>query len=281
MPLAGLAQRHPKSQALRLWLACMAAVIWSGAAVAQAPAPAPAPACTRLVATGNPEYPPFLWREGSDSPRLIGANADLMQLLAKEIGLPIEVRYVGTWARVQEEARQGRVDLIAGAFLTLPRLDYMDYVYPAFQVTRSLVWSRASTEVKHQRWSDLQGKSGLTVINNSFGEAFDRYAKASLKIDTVPSLEQALRMLERGRADYLVYEEAPAQAYIARLGIQGVMHEDVAVSNEGLYLTLSHQSPCNTAAMRARLAKAMYQLERQNAMKKLIEANVQVWRAMK
>lgn len=275
MSHAGLAHRRPQSLALRWWLALMVAAVFSGAAQAQAQA------CTRLIATGNPEYPPFLWREGADSARLIGANADLMQMLAKEIGLPIEVRYVGTWARVQEEARQGRVDLIAGAFFTLPRLEYMDYVYPAFQVTRSLVWSRTSTEMNHQRWSDLQGKSGLTVINNSFGEAFDRYAKASLKISTVPSLEQALRMLERGRADYLVYEEAPAQAYIARLGIQGVTPAEAAISNEGLYLTLSHQSPCNTAAVRARLAKAMYQFERQNVMKKLLETNVQVWRAMK
>jgi polar amino acid transport system substrate-binding protein len=213
--------------------------------------------------------------------RLVGANADLVQLVAKEVGLPIEVRYVGTWARVQEEARLGRVDLIAGAFLTTPRLEYMDYVHPAFHVARSLVWSREPSDLKYQRWADLQGKSGLTVIHNSFGEEFDRYAKASLKIATVPSLEQALRMLERSRADYLVYEEAPAQAYIARLGIQGLAPESVAVSNEGLYLTLSHKSPCNTPELRGRLAKAMYLLQKQNAMKKLIETHVQGWRTAK
>lgn len=238
-------------------------------------------ACTQLVATGNPEYPPYLWRDGSEGTRLVGANADLMQLVAKEIGIPIEVRYVGTWARVQEEARMGRVDLIAGAFFTLPRLDYLDYVHPAFHVTRSLVWSRQNADFNYQRWSDLQGKAGLTVINNSFGEEFDRYARASLKIATVPTLEQALRMVERARADYLVYEEAPAQAYVARLGIQGLEPQGAAVSNEGLYLTLSHKSPCNTSALRGRLAKAMYMLDRQNVMKKLVEANVQAWRATK
>ena len=271
MPVDGL----PRCTRWRLApvLAWVLGTLWAGAVHAEP--------CTKLVATGNPEYPPYLWRQGGDGARLVGANAELMQLLAKEIGLPIEVRYAGTWARVQEEARQGRVDLIAGAFFTVPRLDYMDYVYPAFQVTRSLVWSRADTAVGHRRWSDLQGKSGLTVINNSFGEAFDLYAKASLKMVTVPSLEQALRMLERGRGDYLIYEEAPAQAYIARLGIQGVAPAGTEVSNEGLYLTLSHKSPCNTAAMRARLAKAMYQFERQDVMKKLVETNVQVWRAMK
>lgn len=257
------------------WWRVMVGVGWMAAALA---AHASAQTCTRLLATGNPEYPPYLWREAADSARMLGANAALMELLSKEIGVPIEVRYAGTWARVQEEARQGRVDLIAGAFLTLPRLDYMDYVYPAFRVTRSVVWTRAAHPIDFKRWADLQGKSGLTVIHNSFGEEFDRYAKASLRIDTVPTLEQALRMVERGRADYLVYEEGPAQAYIARLGIDGLAAEPGTISDEGLYLTVSHRSPCNTPEMRARLAKAMYQLDRQNVMKKLVEQSVQAWR---
>ncbi|WP_326542366.1 substrate-binding periplasmic protein [Pseudorhodoferax sp.] len=253
--------------------------LWMALACAFA-APAMA-ACNGLVATGNPEYPPYLWRATPEGNRLVGANAELMQLLSKEIGLPIEVRYVGTWARVQEEARVGRVDLIAGAFFTLPRLDYMDYVYPAFHVTRSVVWMRQSQPFDYQRWQDLQGKSGLSVINNSFGEEFDRYAKEALRISTVASLEQALRMVERGRADYLIYEEGPAQAYIARLNVPGLTAEPTAISNEGLYLTLSHKSACNTPELRARLAKAMYRFERQNVMKKLVEAGVQAWRTQK
>jgi len=189
------------------------------------------------------------------------------------------MRYVGTWARVQEEARQGRVDLLAGAFLTLPRLDYMDYVYPAFHVVRSLVWTREGHAIRYQRWSDLQPLAGVAVIHNSFGEEFDRYAKSALRIDAVPSLAQALRMVEHGRADYLLYEEAPARAYIARLGTQGLVPQSPAISNEGLYVTLSHKSPCNTPELRARLARAMHVLDRQNVMKKLLDDGVQAWRA--
>jgi polar amino acid transport system substrate-binding protein len=91
---------------------------------------AQAPACRGLQASGNPQYPPYLWRNPADADQLIGSNQALMQWLSKEIGLPIEVRYVGPWSRVQEEARSGRIDLIAGAFFTLPRTEYMDYVYP-------------------------------------------------------------------------------------------------------------------------------------------------------
>ncbi|APW38542.1 hypothetical protein RD110_16135 [Rhodoferax koreense] len=236
------------------------------------------PACKQLVATGNPEYPPFLWRDPANETRLIGANASLMQLLSKEIGVPIEVRYAGSWARVQEEARLGRVDLVAGAFFTTDRLDYMDYVYPPLRETSSVVWERQGATQKYQQWADLKGRAGVTVINNSFGEEFDRFARANLKIATVPSLEQALKMLQLGRVDYLIYEEDPANAYIAQLGIGGLVAASPPVSNERLYLTLSHKSSCNTPEMRAALAKALYKFGRQNVMKKLVDAGIQLWR---
>jgi polar amino acid transport system substrate-binding protein len=234
--------------------------------------------CKGLIATGNPEYPPYLWRDPEDETRLIGANADLMQLLAKEIGLPIEMKYVGTWARVQEEAKLGRIDLIAGAFFTVPRLDYMDYFYPAFRETRSVIWTRSNANINYKKWTDLAGKQGVTVINNSFGEEFDRYAKNALKISTVPSLEQALKMLTLSRSDYLIYEEDPGLAYAAKMNITGIKTISPAISNESLHLTFSHKSACNSGELRGRIAKAIYTLSKQNVMSKLIETNIQLWR---
>ena len=50
------------------------------------------------------------------------------------------------------------------------------------------------------------------------------------------------------------------------------------VTNENLYLTISHKSPCNTPEMRGRIAKALYKLEKQNLMNKLVSSNIQLWR---
>ncbi len=83
---------------------------------------AAAGSCERLVATGNPEYPPYLWRDPQDPKRLIGANADLLQRLGKELGVRIDVLYSGSWEKAQEEVTSGRADLLAGAYLTLARL---------------------------------------------------------------------------------------------------------------------------------------------------------------
>ncbi len=238
-------------------------------------------ACKLLIASGNPQYPPYLWQDPADETRLIGANADLLQLLSKELNLPISMRYVGPWARVQEETRAGRVDLIAGAFWTAARTDYMDYFYPPFHDTRSVVWVRQGSKLNYTRWRDLAGLQGVTVINNSFGEAFDSYARTSLKISQVASLEQAIKMLQLARADYLVYEDRPGQAYLARSGSgsgSGVKMLDTAVANESLHLTLSYKSACNSGEMRGRISQALHKLATPKLMAELLTRNIELWR---
>ncbi|MEJ6000977.1 substrate-binding periplasmic protein [Paucibacter soli] len=260
------------------WLSRLA--LAAAAALAQAPVAAQAiENCKVLQASGNPQYPPYLWRDPEDEGRLIGANTELMQWLAKEIAIPIEVRYVGPWGRVQEETRAGRLDLIAGAFFTQPRTEYMDYFHPAFRETRSVIWTRKGAKINYRRWGDLVGKQGVTVINNSFGEEFDRYARETLKITQVASLEQAIQILQRGRADYLVYEDSPGEAFLAKMGIADIQQLSPPVANENLYLTLSHKSACNTPELRGRLARALYKLARDpKLMNGLIDKSIQLWR---
>ncbi len=241
-------------------------------------AAAPERDCKQLVASGNAEYPPYLWRDPLDEGRLIGANADLLQMVAKALGISITVKYVGPWARVQEAAKLGQIDLVAGAFWTLPRAEYMDYFHPPMRETQSIVWVRQDSRIRYQRWSDLAALQGVTVINNSFGEDFDRYAKSHLKISQVASLEQAIQMLQRQHADYMIYEDSPAQAYMAKMAITDLKALTPSVANENLHVTLSHRSPCNTGELRGHIAQALYKLNRQNAMASLMETNIQRWR---
>ncbi len=262
----------------RSWYSIIGLMLCFSLTFSLAPSSEAREVCKTVLATGNPEYPPYLWRDPEDENRLIGANADFMQAVARELGVAIEVRYMGPWGRVQEEARLGRLDLIAGAFFTIPRLDYMDYFYPAFRETRTVIWTPNNSTLNFRKWSDLVGKQGVTVINNSFGEEFDRYAKDSLKISMVPSLEQAIKMLSMGRTDYLIYEEDPGLAYVAKMNISGVKTSAVAVAAENLYVTMSHKSACNTPEFRGRLSKAIYNLNKQGLMNKFIANNIQLWR---
>jgi polar amino acid transport system substrate-binding protein len=234
--------------------------------------------CERLVATGNPEYPPYLWRDPQNPQQLIGANADLLQHLAKELGVTVETLYTGPWSRAQDEVRTGRVDLLAGAFLTPPRLGVMDYVHPAFYFTPSVVWVHRGTEFPYAGWEDLRGRTGDTLVSNSFGHKFDTFAKDNLTLEGVSSLTQAFQKLLLGRTDYVLYERYPGQALAETLGIQDdLLVLDPPISSEGLYLTLSHNSACNDPWLRGMLAQKMTEAIASGLPEALLQRNLQRW----
>lgn len=234
--------------------------------------------CSKLFATGNPEYPPYLWRDPENPKQLIGANAEIFSMISERLGIPIEVVYVGPWSRAQQEVRSGRIDLLAGAFLTMARIQYMDYVYPAFLDTTSVVWTRKEANVDYQRREDLIDQQGITVINNSFGQDFDHFAENNLIISTVPTLKQAFKMLNLGRVDYLLYEKNPALAYIREWGVADQAKVvGPPVSSEGLYLTISHKSSCNNGALRGRLAKITRDLVMDGSTQQALQKGLAMW----
>lgn len=235
--------------------------------------------CERLVATGNPEYPPYLWRDPQNPQKLIGANADLLKHLAQELGLKIDVIHTGPWSRAQDEVRTGRVDLIAGAFMTQPRLGVMDYIHPAFYTTANVVWVHRGTEFPYASWEDLKGRTGDTLVNNSFGQEFDTYAKANLTLEGVSSLTQAFQKLLLGRTDYVLYERYPGQALADSQSIgEDLLVLDPPISSEGLHLTISHNSACNDAWLRGKLAQKMIEALEKGVPQSLLENNLKLWK---
>lgn len=238
--------------------------------------------CKALTATGNPEYPPYLFRDKEDSTKLAGANAEILKLLGEYLGLEINIKHTGPWARAQKLVSKGQIDLIAGAFFTVPRAQYMDYVYPAFLNTESVVWSNKAKPIKYTSNKDLINLHGTTVIHNSFGEEFDKFAKSNLDIKTVSSLKQAFSILQLGRVDYLLYEKLPGRAYASHWGFsdQTVISEK-PISTESLYLTISHLSKCNTGSLRGKITEALHHFSKSGLFEDALNTGMKLWEAQK
>ncbi|MFW1676527.1 substrate-binding periplasmic protein [Pontibacter sp. JAM-7] len=233
--------------------------------------------CETLTATGNSEYPPYLWREGTNN-GLLGANRAIMDEIGKRLGIEIQLVDVGSWARAQETLKTGQIDLLAGAFYTVPRIQYMDYVYPAFLNTTSVVWRKKDNALAYTKQEDLIDKSVTTVINNSFGQAFDEFAKDKLDLQYVTSLEQALKMLIHDRTDFVLYEKNPGLAYADTLSMSDQINAlEPAISSEGLYLTISHRSACNTGTLRGLLAKVVQEMLQDGFMQEALQQSLKDW----
>jgi len=234
-------------------------------------------ACRFFTASGNAEYPPYLWRQPQNPEVLTGAIAAFLQKISKSLDVKIDLQYSGPWGRTQEEVAAGRIDFIAGAFYTDARSERMDYLRPSFQLTRTVVWVNNEKPFEYNRWEDLIGRQGVTVIHNSFGQEFDDFARENLTVHQVGSLEQGLKMLNGQRVDYVLYEENPARAYAARNGYRNIHPLAQEISSEPLYLTLSKKSACNTPAFRARLQQVLEQAEAENWMQTLLQQAQYLW----
>lgn len=257
---------------------CLSATLVLALLGVSTPSLAAGGACERIVVTGNAQYPPVLWVDPDDSKRLVGAAVELLESALEGSGIHVDVLNVGPWARAQEEVRSGRVDMLAGAFLTSDRLAEMDYVYPPYMEVPSVIFVKRGKAFPYSGWDDLRGKRGSSLVNNSFGAAFDTYAADHLEISTVPSIEQSFELLLRDRADYVVYERHQGLALAAQMNILEQLDVlEGSLINEPLHYTVSHNSACNSPALRAALAQGMHRMVRQGEPRRLLEKYREIW----
>lgn len=235
--------------------------------------------CERIVVTGDPKHPPVLWTSSEDPARLTGAAIEVLESALEGSGIKVETLAVKSFAAAQEEVRSGRIDMLAGVFLTPDRLGYMDYVYPAYLEVPNVLFVKRGQSFAYSGWDDLRNKQGSTVRDSSFGRAFDTYAREQLTIKREPSAEQAFRQLLDGRADYVVLQRHQGLALAEQMGIADELDIlDGSVINEQLFLAISHNSACNSPELRGVLAQGMYRLSQQGEPRRLFDKYRDLWR---
>ncbi|WP_397448417.1 hypothetical protein [Pseudomonas sp. NA-150] len=170
--------------------------------------------CERLIVTGSPDTPPYLWRDPQDPGHLIGANADLFKQAVHAIGLKVEVLYAGKRSQAMDEVHAGRMDMLIDAPLSLSELDSVDYVYPAL-IPGELMTRIPSLDAAGQ--SAAPDKSGLFLalsFNSVCNDPWLRgqLAKKMTEFATSGLASDALqRNLERWKAHSSLPASVPNQ----------------------------------------------------------------------
>ncbi len=236
--------------------------------------------CERLVVTGSPDAPPYLWRDPQDPKHLMGASADLLQQVAGELGLKIEVLYAGKRSEALEEVRAGRMDMLVDAPLTLNELESLDYIHPALVQNDYLVWTRKESSLGYLQLADLQGHPGAVSEKARLTQPFQALAKEHLQLKRLPNLTQVFQKLLLGEVDYAL---APRYAGMTMAQSLGMAADLVAfpqpIDKPGLFLALSHNSACNDPWLRGQLAKKMTELPASGLTEALLQRNLERWKA--
>ncbi|WP_246238016.1 substrate-binding periplasmic protein [Pseudomonas akapageensis] len=236
--------------------------------------------CERLVATGNPDTPPYLWRDPQDPKHLIGASADLLAQVAGELGLKIEVLYGGKAGEALEEVRSGRMDLQVGMPLENGQLESLDFIHPALLHNDYLVWTRHDSTLVYNTLADLHGHPGAVSQKSRLTPEFEAVAKGSLNLVPVDNLTQGFQKLLLGQVDYVLAGRYTGAALAQSLGMSNdLVARGLPLDRPGLYLALSHNSACNDPWLRGQLAKKMTELPASGLTEAVLQRNVERWQA--
>lgn len=237
-----------------------------------------AASCEKLVATGAPDQPPYLWRDPAQPSRLVGVAADLADEVGKRLGIKIEVLDSGSASQALADVQSGRVDLLLGSPLKVELLDGMDFVHPPLLQQPSVIWLRQDAGFTYQGWNDLRGRTGARLSGTKADEQFESFARANLTLQSTDTPQQAFAQLQQGKADYVLVERHRGAAAVASLQLaDAVQLVDAPLFSESRYLTLSHSSACNEPKLRGQLARTLTELTESGLSSRLVEFNLQRW----
>ena len=149
--------------------------------------------CERLIVTGSPDAPPYLWRDPQDPKHLMGANADLLKQAAEELGLKVELLYAGKRSQALEEVRSGRMDLLADAPLKTSELESLDYIHPSITQNEIVVWTRHDHAQPFNVLADLRDHPGAVSNKIRFTQPFEALVSEHLRLERTENLTQAFQ----------------------------------------------------------------------------------------
>ena len=236
--------------------------------------------CERLVVTGSPDAPPYLWQDPQNPKHLIGASADLLQQVAGELGIKIEMLYAGKRAQALDEVRSGRMDMLADAPLTLSELETLDYIHPPLLENDYLVWTRKGSTLIYSEAKDLHGHTGAVSEKSRMTREFGTFAEQQLTLIRTPNLTQALQKLLLGEVEYVLAGRYSGMAAAQALGMgNDLLAYPQPVDRPGLFLAVSHNSACNDPWLRGQLAKKMTELPASGLTEAVLQRNIERWKS--
>ncbi|MDE1199046.1 MAG: transporter substrate-binding domain-containing protein [Pseudomonas sp.] len=236
--------------------------------------------CDRLIVTGSPDAPPYLWRDPQDPKHLMGANADLLKEAATQMGVKVEFLFGGKRSQALEEVRTGRMDLLADTPLNSAELESLDFIHPPIAQNEIMVWTRVGHAQPFNALADLRGHPGAISEKTRITSSFDSSIKEHLTLEKQPNLTQAFQKLMLGQVEFVLAGRYAGLALTQTLGMaKDLQAQPLPLDRPGLYLALSFNSACNDPWLRGQLAKKMTELAASGRSSEAVTRNLELWKA--
>ena len=208
--------------------------------------PLPTLACEKLIVSANADNAPISF---DNKGNLTGIGFDLFGRLISGLHTSIEITPPYPWKRVLSNSRYGKVDIIIGVQKTVERMQYLDFVEPAFTRTAHTVFFKKDKKNVIKSKEDLKYFRGGITLGSALDENFTNFMMKDLQLDRVAAVEQNFLKLMAGRVDYFIAPLLPTintiQAeHSSHLKNLAFLSVPVSVTEE--YIAISKKSRCNS-----------------------------------
>jgi polar amino acid transport system substrate-binding protein len=191
-------------------------------------------------ACGHHDYPPWNWKDGD---KIVGVCAEVTETLFAQLGVKVDLSYVGPWKRCQKGLESGKVDINICSFINNQRQAYSTFITSPMGFNENAIFVKKGKEFPYKTWSDLKSKTGAMMLGVSIGKDFDRFAEKNIDIIRVGSNYQAFGLVELERADFTPFGRYSGLALLKSMDQQNNFSVLATPLVKGkLYISMSHKS---------------------------------------
>jgi polar amino acid transport system substrate-binding protein len=172
----------------------------------------------------DPNWMPL---EKNENGKHIGMTKDYMQILEREIGIPIKMIPTKTWLESIKFAKQRKCDIYSLAMPTPERKLYMDFTKPYLEIPLVLV--TRNDEIFYSDVTKIKNKEIGIVKGYAYGEIL-KVKYPSMNLIEVKNLQKGLKEVEQGKLFGLIGTLSTVgyniqKNYIGQLKITGKFEE--------------------------------------------------------
>ncbi|MDD3386325.1 MAG: transporter substrate-binding domain-containing protein [Candidatus Pacebacteria bacterium] len=188
-----------------------------------------------VIMSGHYDWKPVMWQDGTE---IIGVGPDVCQTIFTEIGIKSNSVYIGSWEKVQHNAKIGKVDVIVALYKTEEREEYLYFSDP-YVVDPISVFIKESSDFYPKTKEDLLDKKGIITVGDSYGQEIDdMIASKILDIIEVNTPQEASSLLIENKADYFLYSTYAGKNH----SFEGIKDAGI-IANQYFYIGISKNSP--------------------------------------
>jgi polar amino acid transport system substrate-binding protein len=229
--------------------------------------------CAKIISTGHPQYPAIAFKQGDN---IVGAAPSLVEAIAKDLKIPLESKYMGTWADAQAAAKDGKADMIVGIYYNDDRAQYLDYIQPAFIFDPVVLFVAKDKKFPYKDQNDLIGKKGATNQGESYGNEFDTFIKDKLNVQRTDGLDAAFDDLVTGKVDYVIAGYYPGSAEVAKMGLKDKVEAlDPGLLSAEMFVAFSKKSPC--ASLAPKFGEGITKLTTDGSFNQMLTGSIAKW----